>query len=204
MITPGSGLRLAAFLFALTILVWATPSLSHKADTPARLPKIGPAPEFTLTSQDSKPLSLSDLKGQVVALTFIFTTCPDTCPLLTHKMAGLQKRLGRDFGSRVHFVSITVDPERDTPEVLRRYASDYSANLAGWSFLTGSPAQIQEVVKQYGVFAKKQETGNVDHTFLTSVIDQSGTLRVQYMGARLDPKELLGDIRSLLREGKGR
>jgi cytochrome oxidase Cu insertion factor (SCO1/SenC/PrrC family) len=81
------------------------------------LPKIKPAPEFALTKQDGKRLALKDLRGKVIAITFIFASCADTCPLLTAKMAGIQNRLGSDFGLKVFFVSITVDPERDTPDL---------------------------------------------------------------------------------------
>ena len=84
------------------------------------LPKIGSAPEFTLTKQDGKRLALKELRGKVLAITFIFASCTDTCPLLTAKMAGIQDRLGPAFGSQAFFLSITVDPERDTPVVLKR------------------------------------------------------------------------------------
>ncbi|MBI2231268.1 MAG: SCO family protein, partial [Deltaproteobacteria bacterium] len=166
------------------------------------LPKLKPAPEFTLTTQDSKRLALKELRGKVLAITFIFASCADTCPLLTAKIAGIQNRLGSDFGQRVFFVSITVDPERDTPEVLKRYAEAYKANPAGWAFLTGTKAEIREVAKGYGIYYKKTPRGDVDHTFLTSLVDQSGTLRVQYMGVRFNPDEMLHDLRSLLREPK--
>src|SRR5947207_9146824 len=86
---------------------------------PSGLPRIGAAPGLTLTTQDGAPLSLGDLRGKVVLLTFIYTSCTDTCPLLTGKLASLQEKLGPDFGSRVAFLSITVDPERDTPDVMR-------------------------------------------------------------------------------------
>ena len=78
-------------------------------------------------------------------MTFIFTLCTDTCPVLTPMMSFVQDQLGRDFGAKIAFVSITVDPERDTPEVLKEYAQAFGANLAGWSFLTGPPAAIQDV-----------------------------------------------------------
>jgi protein SCO1/2 len=200
-----NALRLVATA-ALTLVVagWAAPGMGHEDREHARLSKIGPAPDFTLTTQDGQPLSLANLRGKVAVATFIYASCTDTCPLLTAKMAGIQKRLGSDFGSRVFFVSVTVDPERDTPEVLGRYARAHGANLDGWAFLTGSPAQIREVSRSYGIFVKKQEHGDVDHTFLTSIIDPGGTLRVQYMGVRFDPEEMLRDIRSLLREGRGR
>jgi protein SCO1/2 len=102
----------------------------------------------------------------------------------------------------VRFVAVTVDPERDTPEVLRRYAEGHGARAPSWAFLTGAPAEISEVARRYGVFARKSPRGDVDHTFLTSIIDADGTLRVQYLGVRFDPDEFLGDLRSLLREGQ--
>jgi protein SCO1/2 len=168
------------------------------------LRKIKPAPEFTLTKQDGKRLALKELRGKALAITFIFASCADTCPLLTAKMAGIQNRLGADFGAKVFFVSITVDPERDTPEVLKRYADAHKANPAGWAFVTGTPAEISEVAKRYGIYYKKTPRGDVDHTFLTSLVDQGGVLRVQYMGVKFNPDEMLRDLRSLIKEGKAR
>jgi protein SCO1/2 len=164
------------------------------------LPKIKPAPEFTLAKQDGKRLTLKELRGKVLAITFIYASCTDTCPLLTAKMVGIQNRLGSDFGPKVYFLSITVDSERDTPEVLKRYAEAHKANPAGWAFLTGTTAEIHDVTKRYGIYYKKMPRGDVDHTFLTSLVDQNGTLRVQYMGVKFDPDEMLRDLRSLLRE----
>ena len=166
------------------------------------LPKIKPAPEFTLTKQDGNRLALKDLRGKVLAITFIYASCTDTCPLLTAKMVGIQDRLGPAFGEKIYFVSITVDPERDTPEVLEHYAERYKANPIGWAFLTGTQAEIRDVAKRYGIYYKKNLRGDVDHTFLTSLVDQNGTLRVQYMGVRFNPDEMLQDIRLLLRERK--
>jgi protein SCO1 len=189
-------------LVALTMVTGSTLAMAHNAKEGGRLAKIGPAPEFTLTNTDGGRLSLGDLRGKVVAVTFIYATCTDACPLLTAKMAGMQKRLGRDFGSKVRFVSITVDPERDTPAVLAQYARNHGANPAGWAFLTGTPAEIRDVGRGYGIYARKNSAGDVDHTFLTSIVDQRGTLRVQYLGIRFDPDEFLRDVRSLLREAK--
>ena len=164
-----------------------------------RLPTIGAAPAFALTTADGGRLALADLRGKVVAVTFIYATCTDTCPLLTAKLARLHQRLGND-ALQVTFVAITVDPERDTPAVLRNYAHAHGATGAGWKFLTGTPAEIEAVVRRYGVFARKTPRGDVDHTFLTSLVDRRGALRVQYMGVRFDPDEMLGDLRALLRE----
>ena len=196
--------RHTAVLILLAAFSWPTDVLGHDSRDNQRLSKIGPAPEFTLTQQDGKRLALKELRGKVLAITFIFASCADTCPLLTAKLASLRDRLGPDFGSRVYFLSITVDPDRDTPEVLKRYAEAYKANLAGWAFLTGANAEIREVAKRYGIYYKKTPRGDVDHTFLTSLVDQNGTLRVQYMGVRFDPDEMLRDLRSLVKETRVR
>jgi protein SCO1/2 len=84
--------------------------------------------------------------------------------------------------------------------VLKEYAQAFGANLAGWSFLTGTPAAIQDVTRRYGVYASKTETGDVDHTFLTSIVDPRGILRVQYLGVRFDPEEFRRDLLSLVNE----
>ena len=177
-----------------------TPAAAHESKGNERLPVVGRAPDFALTTQSGERLSLTDLRGKVLAVTFIYATCKDTCPILTAKMATLQRRLGADFGPRVRFVSVTVEPEVDTPTVLTAYAKRFDADPAGWSFLTGSSAEISDVVRRYGAFAKRVKPGDVDHLFLTSLIDRSGMLRVQYLGYRFDPEEMLRDLRSLLRE----
>src|SRR6185295_6241871 len=109
---------------------------AHQSRDAGRLPVVGPAPGFSLTDQQGARKALADLQGRVLAVTFIYATCKDTCPTLTAKMALMQKKLGADFGKRVHFVSITVEPEIDTPEVLKAYADKFGADPGGWSFLT--------------------------------------------------------------------
>src|ERR1700730_11816980 len=151
----------------LTLALLARPTalvLAHDAPHDQRLPTIGPAPNFALISQDGAPVALRDFRGKVVAVTFIYTSCPDICPMLTAKMAKVQDDLGRDFAAKIAFISITVDPERDTPDVLKGYAQAYGANLAGWTFLTGSPSAIRDVTHRYGVVVATAGDGGVDHT----------------------------------------
>ena len=188
-----------ALLVLTALTVWPGGATCQFLQEPP-LPRIAPAPEFTLISQDRAPVALADMRGKVVAVTFIYTFCVDTCPVLTPMMSFIQDQLGADFGAKVAFVSITVDPERDTPEVLKEYAQAFGANLAGWSFLTGPSDAIRDVTRRYGVFASKSTDGNVHHTFLTSIIDRRGILRVQYLGARFDPDEFRRDLLSLLQE----
>ena len=116
------------------LLAWPPLAQAHEAgheQHEQRLPTIGAAPDFALTSQDGAEVTLAALRGKVVAVTFIYTSCPDVCPMLTDKMARVQDELGPDFGSKVAFVSITVDPERDTPEVLKGYAEAFERQPRG-------------------------------------------------------------------------
>jgi protein SCO1/2 len=195
--------RAVATLAVAGVLTVTMPALAQQLGRDARLPTIGAAPPFALTTADGGRLALADLRGKVVAVTFIYAACTDTCPLLTAKLVALGQRMGKDLGAQAVFVAITVDPERDTPDVLRGYAQAHGARGAGWAFLTGTPAEIKDVARRYGVFARRTDRGDVDHTFLTSLVDRAGALRVQYMGVRFDPDEMLRDLRSLLREGGG-
>src|SRR5689334_13890504 len=188
----------------LILALLTSPALvqAHEAAGPAeqRLPTIGAAPEFSLTSQDGTRASLRDLRGKVVVVTFIYLSCPDICPMLTDKLARVQDELGPDFGTKVAFVSITIDPERDTPAALQDYARSFQVDLAGWSFLTGPPADVLEVAHRYGVAVVKQADGAIDHTLLTTLIDRDGTIRVQYLGFRFDEEEFRRDLLSLVHE----
>jgi protein SCO1/2 len=198
-----SAARNVAPILGLVLMTLATAVLAHESDPgEGRLPRIGPAADFSLETTGGGRLGLRDLRGKVVAVTFIYTSCADTCPLLTAKLAGIARRLSSPSAARVSFVAITVDPERDTPAVLERYARVYGATGPGWAFLTGTPARIAEVARRYGVVRSPQGNGSVDHMFLTSIVDQKGVLRVQYLGVRFDPEEFLADLEALLQEAE--
>src|SRR6266446_847250 len=109
-------------------------------DGAPRLAAIKPAPETVLIDQDGRPIELAALRGKVVLVSFIFTTCNGSCPATTHRLACVHEELARhmDLKDRVHFLSISVDPERDTPEVLRGYRRLYDIEGPDWSFVTGS------------------------------------------------------------------
>ena len=189
--------RWPTLLLALALL--AASVLAAPAGT-TRLPLIGPAPAFTLDSARGPPVALAELRGKVLALTFVFTTCTSSCPILTAKLVEVGRSLGSDFGPRVAFVAISVDPLNDTPARLRDYATAHRAEGPGWFFLTGAPGDIGRVVQRYGAYARTTDSGSVDHLFLTSLIDRAGMLRVQYLGTRFDPREMQRDLQLLLRE----
>jgi protein SCO1 len=191
---------LAALILALGVLAGPPLVQAHEAGDEQRLPTIGTAPNFALISQDGEEIALADFRGKVVAVTFIYASCPDVCPLLTDKLARVQDALGADFGAKVAFLSITVDPERDTPAVLKEHAEALDADLGGWSFLTGTETAVREVARRYGVAVRAAADGQVDHTLLTTLIDRQGAMRVQYLGYRFDPEEFRRDLLDLVDE----
>src|SRR5271168_2012436 len=119
-------MRAAPILLA-TVLAGSTPAAPTAQDH-SGLPVIGPAPDFVLRAQDGAEVTLNQFRGKAVAVTFIFASCSATCPILTAKMASVQTELGSDFGSKIAFLSITIDPEHDTPDVLQRYARTFGAD----------------------------------------------------------------------------
>ena len=180
----------------------AWPAHAHDAPHDERLPTIGPAPDFTLVSQDGARVSLHDFRGKVVAVAFIFTYCTDVCPMLTAHMASVQEKLGTCVRTQNRLRFDHRRPGARYARCAEAICENFGADLKGWSFLTGDPAVVHEVGRKYGVIAKKAANGDVDHTLLTSLIDPDGILRVQYLGVRFDLEEFRGDLLSLLDESK--
>ena len=154
-----------------------------------------PAPPFRLTDQDGNPRALEEWRGQLVLLDFIFTRCPGPCPILTGLHVKLQQELSPELRARTHFVSISLDPLRDTPSVLREYARKRGADLANWSFLTGTPDDVDRVLKSYGVGSVRTPDGQIQHIVVTFLIDAEGQIARRYIGLDgHDPKEVLRDL----------
>lgn len=185
-------------MFACAVLALPVGAFARPADD-AALPRIGPAPDFNLVSQSGRQVSLRDLRGRVTVVTFIFAGCSDTCPVLTSKLAGIQRRLGAR-GDDVRFAAITVDPLNDTPAALAAYGRAHGVDPMRFLFLTGPVQEIDTVTRAYAVFRKQLPGNGIDHTFLTSLVDRQGVLRVQYIGVRFDPQEFLRDLTSLVNE----
>jgi len=133
-----------------------------------------------------------------VLLDFIWTRCPGPCPILTGLHVKLQQQLPPALRERTQFVSISLDPVRDTPAVLRDYAKTRGADLAGWSFLTGPPDEVDAVIKSYGVGSAKAPDGQIEHVVATFLIDGAGRIARRYIGLEgHDPAELLRDLERL-------
>jgi protein SCO1 len=130
-------------------------------------------------------------------ITFIFTTCPDVCPLLTAKFAAIQRSLAEQKITGYQLLSITTDPERDSAAVLKEYADHFKADLSRWSFVTGSRPDLAKVWKAFGLNVTKTESGQVLHTTLTTLVDRRGIRRVDYYGDKWLDKDVLNDFQRL-------
>ena len=157
-----------------------------------------PAPDFVLLNQDNQRFDSKQLRGKVVVLNFIFTTCTDVCPLFTANLAQLQRALNERYGSELFFVSVTTDAEIDSAKVLKAYAQRYRADFKNWAFLTGSEAQLKPVWNGFGVRVINKGRGLVQHTSLTTVIDRQGVRRFNYFGEKWQVKDLERDLLTLL------
>jgi len=140
------------------------------------------APAFALIDQDGAPVSLTDFEGKVVLLDFIYTHCPGPCPILTGIHASVQAGLDPSLRDRIRLVSISLDPERDTPEAMKAYAKARGADLDGWSFLTGEPEVVDEVVRSYAVGTGVQANGEIEHLVVSFLIDGEGRILKRYLG----------------------
>lgn len=143
-----------------------------------------PISPFELTDQDGRPFGSEQLRGKVWVASFAFTSCVSICPMLTSQVANLQRRL-EPLGDRVHFVTITVDPETDTPARLREHAERHHADLSRWSFLTGSPDQVRATLQRVFFVAvgdRREVEGGYDilHTGQLMLVDRHGQMRGLY------------------------
>jgi protein SCO1 len=151
---------------------------------PVSLPIIGAVGEFTLTNQHGKTVSAADLRGNVWIANIIFTRCAGPCPLMTKAMKGLQD----STDPRVRPVTLTTDPDNDTPEVLKRYGEKFGADFNRWSFLTGSKEQIArlavnglKLVAQEKPASERESPADLFiHSTLFVIVDQAGNLRAAY------------------------
>lgn len=161
----------------------------------ARALEIGDhVPDFSLTDQKSRPFSLSQVRGKVVAIDFMYTSCqlPDFCLRLVNHFGVLQKRFGAQLGRELVFLTVTFDPVRDRPDVLARYASRWNPDPDAWRFLTGPVAEVRRLLEMSGVSAFGDE-GLMDHSLKTLVLDCHGNLAAAVEGNRYSTDQL-GDL----------
>jgi protein SCO1/2 len=151
-------------------------------------------PDFRLTDQKRRPVALSELRGKVVAINFIYTSCalPNFCLRIANNFGVLQKRFERRLGRDLVLLTVTFDPVHDTPDVLAQYASQWKADPATWHFLTGAVPDVQRVCHLFGVDFFPDE-GLMDHSLHTAIIDRNGKLVANIEGNQFTASQL-GDL----------
>ena len=161
------------------------------------LPVIGGIPDFEFIDSEGRDVGLSTLKGKVWVADFIFTTCTMACPIMTGNMNIIHKKYKKNDDLRL--VSISVYPEYDTPEVLKKYASQYEANTDTWHFLTGNESTVKEVIKDGFKIGDYEDI--IFHSEKFALVDRNGMIRAYYNGMKSeDMKKLKKDINNLLKQ----
>ena len=167
-----------------------------KSEVPVSKSAAASVPDFSLTTQQGEPLTLSDMKGKIWVADFIFTNCPTICPAMTQEMARLQSEFVAD---PVYFVSFSVDPERDTSRVLSRYATAYGADERRWHFLTGDKTHIYQLAEEGFSLAAGHNGTEILHSTRFVLITPDGNIYGHY-DSRSKPAllRLRRDVKALL------
>ena len=197
--------KISKFFIAALVVIAVRPTVvfAHMPIPPKSPSEIGrrvvktAVADFKLIDQNGKSFQFSGKRGNLVLATFIFTACPDVCPLLTAKFAAIQRALDDKKFKDYWLLSITTDPEQDSAAALKDYANRFKADLTHWSFLTGTRPELTKAWKAFGVNVTRTEAGQVFHTALTTLIDRRGNRRVNYYGDKWLDQEVLKDIQWL-------
>lgn len=187
------------YLTVLSILffILVTVYFYRQETKPASLPELSQVKGFELVDSQNKTFNTSQLKGKIWAANLFFTTCASVCPRMNSNLAMVYRSYELD--PRVHFVSITVNPDNDTPEVLAAYAKRYKAKTDRWHFLTGPIERIQQISIDELKIGNKEEP--VFHNSHFVLIDKNGRIRRYYDGlTQSGTKQLFKDIAVLLKE----
>jgi cytochrome oxidase Cu insertion factor (SCO1/SenC/PrrC family) len=173
-----------------------------------QLATFGPAPSFALTDQSGSRFSSADLGGRVALANFIYTSCTDTCPLLSATMGQVQEQLKAEglFGSKVALLSFSLDPDRDTPPALMAYGERFGVDRSGWKMLTGETELLAQIADDFKLGrpillppSPQNPAITLGHSNRFVLIDREGQVRAYYRGEELDVQEVLRDLRRLAR-----
>ena len=167
-------------LVVLVFGIWAVPKIIDKLSSPD-MAEIGTVPSFSFTNQDGKTITNQDYEGKVYVAEFFFTTCPTICPKMNENMIKIQDEFygNPNFG----IASFSINPEYDTPEVLKAYAEKYGVAIPNWYMLTGDREAIYELAnKGFNLYAaeNKDIEGNFEHSGYFALVDQEGVIRSRY------------------------
>ncbi len=168
------------------------------------IPYLQQVNDFSLINQDGKKVKFSDFKGKYLLVFFGYTYCPDVCPTSMLRISDVLDELG-DYKKHVKVLFISVDPERDTPEALKKFISFYDKTGKYIVGLTGKPEEIKKVAKQFKAFYQKVPVKNkevgylVDHSAYIYLVDPKGIIRMIYRPDNDDPKRIAEDIKQIIK-----
>jgi len=187
-------------IVTLAALIWLR-QLEVNALRARSISSYGTVPEFELVNQDGKNFGLRDLRGKIWIADFVYTTCPGPCPMISNRMAELQDPLKN---TDVHLVSFSVDPTKDTPQVLRGYAEKLGAEPGRWDFLTGAQSTIYNLSRngfKLAVSDGSDVKGFPVHSTRMILVDRHGEIRGYYDAIEADAvTKIVADTTHLLRE----
>ena len=192
-------------LFSILLSVFLLLSISCKEKLP--LDKDLTKKSYNLINQEREEVKFPEIiKGHLTVMGFIYTHCPDICPMTTHNMYLTEKELKKANINDVKFVALSFDPDRDSPEVLKKFAEIRDLDFNSWTLLTGEKTTVNDLLKRFDVKAIKTDE-NLDedgileysmmHTDRISLIDENGRLKKNYKGSTLNIEELVNDIKTL-------
>jgi protein SCO1 len=164
-----------------------------------------PAPDFTLRDANGHTFKLGDFHGKVVVLHFIYTHCPDVCPLHAERLAQMQSMVKQGhMQERVQFITITTDPSRDTADVMREYGKAHGLDPANWLFLTTTADEPEDTTRRlaqsFGHKFTKEEDGYQMHSIVTHVIDREGRWRGNFHGLKFEPMNMVVFVNALVND----
>jgi protein SCO1 len=162
---------------------------------------------YPLVDHDSTAVTFpSDYKGKILVIGFIFTHCPDICPITVHNLQLIQTEVAKEKLKNVQFAAVSFDPDRDTPSLLKKFGNMRNIDYSNWKFLTGERDTVLSLTKEMEIVAVSSDTTYLKdgsksyfftHTDRISLIDQRNRLRKEYVGTSVDIKEIIKDIKSL-------
>lgn len=195
-----------ALLVVIIVALWGARTSNGGASATSTTNPLGlqgtdlgslPAPDFHLTDQFGKPISLSQFRGKPVVLTFLYTHCPDACPLTAEKLHATQVQLGK-AASQVVMLAVSTDPTGDTPSAAVAFSQTHKLQ-SNWHYLLGTQTQLAPVWNAYSIYAQP-DNAKVTHTSAVYVLDSAGRERI-FFGDDFTVTQLTNDLKLLLNEG---
>lgn len=187
-----------ALCAAMGIYLFITYGMQPKQTLPIEMA----APAFELTDIDGQKVSLQSTNGKARIVYFYFANCPDVCPPTTFLLSQVQDQLEAEgkLGTKAELISITFDPERDTPEVIRDFAKRHFADTSSWRFLRGEEANTLQLAKDFGVSVMKNEDSSYTHMNVITIVDKDGQIRKWIDGSKEDltAEDIVNELNKVL------